>query len=68
MAGAPQPQAAAKKKKDPKAHKMYEISGGSIKAKNRSCPKCGAGTYLANHKDRATCGACGYTEFKGKKV
>lgn len=36
------------------------------KAKNRSCPRCGAGVFMALHKDRNTCGKCGYTEFSKK--
>lgn len=55
------------KPKDPKAHKMYDIEGESIKSNHRSCPKCGPGTFLANHKDRKTCGRCGYTEFASKE-
>lgn len=34
------------------------------KAKNRSCPKCGPGVMLANHKDRLYCGKCHYMEKK----
>jgi len=34
------------------------------KVKNRSCPKCGPGVFLANHKDRLTCGRCGFMEKK----
>jgi len=30
----------------------------------RMCPKCNS--RMAAHKDRYTCGKCGYTEFKGK--
>jgi len=56
-----------KQQKNPKTHKMYEISGNSIKPKNRYCPKCGRGTFLAKHKDRWTCGKCYYTEFSSKK-
>ncbi len=26
------------------------------------CPKCGPGVHLARHKDRLSCGRCGYTE------
>ncbi|MFH0874823.1 MAG: 30S ribosomal protein S27ae [archaeon] len=37
------------------------------KAQNRTCPKCGAGVFMADHKDRITCGKCSYTEFKSKK-
>ena len=30
----------------------------------RSCPKCGVVSKLAEHKDRRTCGRCGYMEKK----
>jgi len=56
----------AKKQKNKKKHRgrweLYETSGG-LKRKNKSCPKCGQGTFLAAHKERLTCGKCGYTEF-----
>jgi len=48
-------------------HELYEVSGKSLKRKNKTCPKCGAGHFLAKHKDRLTCGRCGYTEFISKK-
>ena len=55
----------AKKKKKEKKEKgrweLYDTSGG-LKRKNKSCPKCGEGTFLAKHKDRLTCGKCGYME------
>lgn len=41
---------------------VYTISGDTIKQKNKSCPKCGAGVFLASHKDRNHCGKCGYME------
>jgi len=44
----------------------YEIKGDTIVRKNKSCPKCGLGVYLANHKERLSCGKCGYTEFLKK--
>jgi len=54
----------AKKKRKPnrstKIHTLYE----SGKAKAKFCPKCGAGVFMAEHKDRFTCGKCKYTEFK----
>lgn len=46
-----------------KKYKHYSIDG---KKKNKECLKCGAGIFMANHKDRVTCGKCGYTEFAGK--
>ncbi len=54
----------AKKAKGTQASHLYEISGTQIKRKNNSCPKCGQGTYMAKHKDRETCGKCGYSVFK----
>jgi len=51
---------AAKKKKTKLRSQSYE--GG--KAKNRSCPKCGDGFFLAEHKERRVCGKCGYVESK----
>lgn len=56
------------KKEKPKGQFMlYEKSGESLKRKNRSCPKCGPSIFLAKHKDRVTCGKCGYTEMGPKK-
>jgi small subunit ribosomal protein S27Ae len=46
----------------------YELAGTTLKRKGKFCPKCGAGMFLAEHKDRVTCGNCGYTEFKTKKA
>ena len=54
-----------KKKKTSKRYENYEVSGSSIKRKNKSCPKCGTGVFLADHKDRVYCGKCGYVEMKG---
>ncbi|MBI0584138.1 MAG: 30S ribosomal protein S27ae [Methanomassiliicoccus sp.] len=45
----------------------YSVEGGKLERKGRNCPKCGPGVFLAEHKDRNTCGKCGYTEFKTKK-
>lgn len=42
-------------------YQLYEKSG---KPKNASCPKCGPGFFLGNHKSRSVCGKCGYTEMK----
>ncbi|MFH1056638.1 MAG: 30S ribosomal protein S27ae [Candidatus Micrarchaeota archaeon] len=41
-------------KKEKKSFKPY--------SQGRYCPKCGPGTKLAGHKDRLTCGKCGYME------
>ena len=61
---------AKKPKKDKptsKKYQMYEASGSELKRKNKFCPKCGTGVFLAQHKDRLTCGKCSYTEFTRKE-
>jgi ubiquitin-small subunit ribosomal protein S27Ae len=45
-----------------KKFKHYKISGDKI-TRDKSCPRCGAGIFLAKHKDRLYCGKCHYTEF-----
>lgn len=67
--GGAKPGAASKgkeKKKKPsnKVGNAYDTTGGELKRKNRSCPKCGAGTFMGNHKDRWSCGKCGFMEKK----
>lgn len=44
----------------------YTISGSTITRK-KACPKCGRGFFMAEHKDRVTCGNCHYTEFRKKE-
>ncbi|HLC52744.1 MAG TPA: 30S ribosomal protein S27ae [Candidatus Nanoarchaeia archaeon] len=56
------------KKQGKKLSALYEISGQLIKRKNKTCPKCGPGMFLANHKNRVVCGKCGYVEMISKKV
>ena len=55
---------AAKGKSGPgyQVSKVYETGPGRIKLLNKKCPKCNV--FLANHKDRWTCGKCGYMEKK----
>jgi ubiquitin-small subunit ribosomal protein S27Ae len=58
---------AKKKKKEKKPMqiwKLYQASGNRAERKNKFCPKCGTGVFLANHKDRETCGKCSYVNFK----
>jgi len=43
---------------------LYEVQGDKLIRKNRTCPKCGDGVFMAEHADRLSCGKCGYTEFK----
>jgi len=63
-------------KKEPKESKtrlttLYEVDSqtGTIKLKNRKCPRCG--NIMAYHRspvERWTCGSCSFTDFvKAKK-
>ncbi len=49
-------------KEPSKRWKKYKIEGGKLK-RSKACPKCGPGYFLAEHKNRVTCGHCGYCEF-----
>lgn len=51
-----------KKHKKTSKHQSYK-DGKRIKV---FCPKCGPGIFLADHKDRQSCGKCGYMQAKGK--
>jgi ubiquitin-small subunit ribosomal protein S27Ae len=44
-----------------KMYKVYTVSGDSIQRNNRTCPKCGV--FMGKHKNRNSCGKCGYTEM-----
>jgi len=47
-----------------KKWEQYKVEGDKLQRKNRSCPRCGDGVFMAEHKDRLSCGACVYTEWK----
>ena len=55
-----------KKKVGKRLADLYTVTGDKIVKKNKTCPKCGPGMFLANHKDRVVCGKCFYVEMKGK--
>lgn len=42
---------------------LYKVEGGKLVRLRKACPKCGPGTFLAEHKDRVSCGNCGYMEM-----
>lgn len=46
--------------------KHYKVSKKGIDRQRKECPRC-KGSFMAEHKDRRSCGKCGYTEFKSKK-
>jgi len=43
---------------------LYAVKGDQLTRSHKFCPKCGPGTFLAEHEDRRSCGRCGYTEAK----
>ena len=55
-----------KNKKPSQRWKYYKITGDKIEKTRKECPKCGAGIFLADHKDRHYCGRCSYLEMKNK--
>lgn len=52
-----------KNKRPSKVWKKYKISGGKVE-RSKTCPRCGDGYFLAEHKDRYYCGKCKYVEYK----
>jgi len=51
------------KHKTVKKSARYSVQDGRLKREGKTCPKCGAGVFMARHGDRWHCGRCGYTEF-----
>lgn len=45
----------------------YSVNGDQVQRTKPVCPKCGPGVFMATHKDRVSCGKCGYTEFTKKE-
>ncbi|MGI0132226.1 MAG: 30S ribosomal protein S27ae [Thermoplasmata archaeon] len=43
---------------------LYLAKGTELTRTHKFCPKCGSGTFLAEHADRRSCGRCGYMESK----
>jgi small subunit ribosomal protein S27Ae len=55
----------AKNKRPSKRWEKYKLNSGKL-VKSKSCPKCGEGVFMGDHKDRFFCGKCHYAEFKPK--
>ena len=47
-------------------YKFYKIDGDKVTRSKKDCPRCGKGVFMAEHKDRLSCGKCGFTEFSKK--
>lgn len=56
-----------RKKPAKKLYLLYEKKGDTVERKNRFCPKCGPGVFLAKHSNRYHCGKCNYVEFVKEK-
>jgi small subunit ribosomal protein S27Ae len=52
-----------RKHENTKTYQFYEIKNDQLVRKRKSCPRCGSGTWLGEHKNRLYCGRCSYTEF-----
>jgi small subunit ribosomal protein S27Ae len=57
------PKKKTKPKKPTQRWKLYQVTGNKLERKNKFCPKCGIGIFMAKHKDRFVCGNCNYVEF-----
>ncbi|MBN1923805.1 MAG: 30S ribosomal protein S27ae [Nanoarchaeota archaeon] len=49
-----------------KKYNAYKVEDGKIVMQKKLCVKCGPGVFMAEHKNRYSCGSCGYTIFKNK--
>jgi len=59
---APKPE--KKKKEEKGVHALYKIENDKVTRLRPTCERCGPGYFMANHKDRYTCGHCGFTRYK----
>ena len=59
-----------RKERKPRANvqvwKLYKVSGDSVERQKKECQRCGKGYFMAEHRDRLSCGNCGYTTFTSK--
>jgi small subunit ribosomal protein S27Ae len=55
---------AVKKKERKGVYALYKIEDDKISRLRPTCERCGSGYFMANHKDRYTCGHCGFTRYK----
>jgi small subunit ribosomal protein S27Ae len=61
-----------RKEKKPKANvqvwKLYKVEGEAATRLRKECPRCGKGYFMAEHKDRLSCGHCGFTQFSQRET
>ena len=52
------------KKKEKGIHALYKVEGEKVTRLRPVCERCGTGYFMGEHKDRYTCGHCGFTRYK----
>jgi small subunit ribosomal protein S27Ae len=55
---------AGAKKAETGAKALYKVEGEKVTRLRPTCERCGSGYFMAKHKDRYTCGHCGFTRYK----
>lgn len=55
---------AAKKKNEKGVNTLYKVEDEKVTRLRPTCERCGPGYFMAKHKDRFTCGHCGFTRYR----
>jgi small subunit ribosomal protein S27Ae len=53
-----------KKKKEKPVSAYYKLEKNGLVRILPTCDRCGSGYFMADHRDRYSCGHCGFTRFK----
>jgi small subunit ribosomal protein S27Ae len=63
-AKAEKPKREKKKRQEKGVHALYKIEGEKVSRTRPTCERCGPGYFMGDHKERYTCGHCGFTRYK----
>ena len=66
-AKAEKPKREKKHRKEKGIHALYKVEGDKVARLRPTCERCGTGYFMGEHKDRFTCGHCGFTRYKTAK-
>ena len=59
------PKKESTKKKDERGvNSLYKVEGEKVTRLRPTCERCGPGYFMAKHKNRYTCGHCGFTRYR----